>query len=110
MHNDKARVLSCDTQRSGLVQEKEELVLVQPSPLFFKIKGDMTGNEETLLYHLSQKNMTKAQLLEVTNYSESTLDRSLKNIIFSNRANIVDEVRSSHGQPTKVYGILKNNP
>lgn len=109
MNKDKTRTLSCSTQRSGKVAENETLVLVEPSPLMFQIQGAYTGSEETVLWHCTKARVTKAELIKNLGYSESTIDRALKTLIYSNKINIVDELKSVHGSPQKVYGVLNGH-
>lgn len=104
---DKTRVFKCDTQRSGQVTEREELVLVQPSPLFFQVKGALTASQETIYWHLRQGRKTKTDLRKITGLSDSSIDAGLKELVYSSRINIVDEEKSSHGSPQKVFGVLK---
>lgn len=106
MQKDKTRVLKCDTQRSGLVSEREDLILIQPSPLFFQIKGSMTPAQEIVYWYISKERITKPELVKLTGLSESSVDNSVKCLVSDNRINIVDEQKSHSGSFVKVYGVL----
>lgn len=107
-HADKTRTLSCSTQRSGKVSENETLILIEPSPLFFRIRDKFSGTEETILWHLERINMSKKEIMGMTGYSESTIERSLKTLVFEGLANIVDEKDSVSGSKEKIYGIIRS--
>lgn len=105
MLHDKTRNLTCDTQRSGRVVEKEKLVLLHPAPLLFKIMDKLSGAEETIFFHLKKNDYSKTDLSIVTGYSDSTIDRAVKVLLESNQINILREIKSERGFPTKIYGI-----
>lgn len=106
-NQDKTRTLSCSTQRSGKVSEAEKLVLCEPSPLLFKIQDKFSGSEETILWHLKTGNHSKADLIKITGHAESTIEKSIKTLIFEGMTNIVDEVDTKFGKQ-KIYGIIRN--
>ena len=76
----KIRSLSCDTQRSGKVLEKEELILVEPSPLCFEIKQDQTVSQEILLKNIQKGSKTRKELITL-GLSESTVDRGIRHLL-----------------------------
>jgi RecA-family ATPase len=107
MLKDKSRVLSCDTQRSGKVSERESLVLMQPSPLFFKVKGELPASEESILWHLNSKNMAKSEIITMTGLSETTVEKGIKELIYNGKINIINEEISHSGSPKKIFGVIK---
>ena len=49
----KARTMTCDTQRSGKTHpEVIDLLMIEPSPLLFQIKGDYKPSTEIILHQL----------------------------------------------------------
>jgi len=82
---DKTRTLSCETQRSGKVMEREDLILIQPDPLCFEIKGDYSATEETVKYHIwnpldHADKPTRDTLTFVTELSPSAVDKALRHL------------------------------
>ena len=76
---DKVRVFSCDTQRSGNVMDKEELILIEPDPLTFQLKGDHTPATELIRSHLFKTSpLTREILAERTLLSQSALSNGLR--------------------------------
>lgn len=106
----KLRKLSCDTQRGGKVAEYEQLMLVEPSPLHFKILGDRIrhAKEESILFHLNKKPMTKDQLIDNTKIPKRTIDGYIKNLSSENLVEVVDEIKQDKGSPLKIYGLVQN--
>ncbi len=109
MKKDKTRVFKCDTQRSGKVNASEELILIQPNPLLFQIKGNHSGSVESIYWHLCQGNKSKPELKKILGFADITLDSGLKELINTNRVNIVDEIKSHTGSMMKIFGVLKKN-
>ena len=103
MKRDKTRTLSCETQRSGKVADTESLILIQPTPLFFKTQSALTASEETILWHLRKRPMTKIEIAEVTEYSDSTIDRTIKCLAIANFIDIKETLGGKHGSPLKIY-------
>ena len=101
---DQTRTLTCDTQRSGQVSERETLVLVEPSPLFFHISNGRTGSEETVYQNLVRQEMTRGQLMEITKKSESTIHKAISKLLGDDLIDIKGEVDGKRGQKEKVYG------
>ena len=78
-HKDKSRSFACDTQRSGKVMDKEELILIEPDPLAFQIKGDHTPATELIRSHLFKTSpLTRDQLCEKTLLSDSAVTKGLR--------------------------------
>lgn len=105
----KVRTLSCDTQRSGKIAEPESLILIEPSPLHFKILGDKMRNakEESIMYHLSKSDLSKDQLIELTKIPKRTIDGYIKSLLSDSLIDVVDEVKAVHGSNQKIYGKVK---
>ncbi len=85
MNADKSRLLTCETQRSGKIMEREELVLIQPDPLCFEIKGDYSGAEETVKYNIwnptkEKEYHTRDTLTLITQLGPSTVDKALRHL------------------------------
>ncbi len=100
-HKDKSRTLSCDTQRSGKVLEQEELILIEPDPLCFQIKGDYAPYIELTLHHLSKaQGLTRGELQERTGLSMGALEKGLRQLLLTNK------VTKSVGYP-RTYHVRK---
>jgi len=104
----KIRTLSCDTQRSGKVSEPVKLMLIEPSPLHFKVLGDKIRQpkEEAILYHLEKANLTKDQLIEITKISKRTIDSYIKNLLIQGDIDYLET--EGQGTRQKIYGLHKN--
>lgn len=83
MMKDKMRTLSCDTQRSGKTDnERKTLVLVEPDPLCFQIKGDYTAAHEIVLHQLRLHPGTHiTDLSDRTGLKPGTLYNTLSSLI-----------------------------
>lgn len=79
-HPDKSRTLTCDTQRSGSVIEREELLMLEPNPLCFQIKGDYAPYVELVWRHL-RDGATCEELMERTNLSRSSVAKGLRQLL-----------------------------
>lgn len=87
-HKDKSRTLTCDTQRSGKVLEKEELVLVEPEPLCFRIKGSLSPGDMKVLVVLQQAGdvgLTRDQLVARTSLSMRAVECALQQLVAEER-------------------------
>lgn len=83
MSKDKTRTLSCDTQRSGATEGTVlELVLVQPTPLCFQIKGDYRASSEVILHQLRLHPQTSySELMSTTGMSLQTIRNAMAQLI-----------------------------
>lgn len=101
MNRDKSRTLSCTTQRSGGVMEKEDLILVEPSPLGFEIKGDYKAYEEITRHHLlnSTSPLTYETLIDRTGLSTSSVQKAVRHLL--NRK----EIAKVSNRPSKFWKI-----
>ena len=80
-HKDKTRTLSCDTQRSGKVLEREELVLVEPHPLCFELAGEISPYMHKVKAVLEQAptgGFLIDDLLKLTGLSRTAVEKSLR--------------------------------
>lgn len=91
-HKDKSRILSCDTQRSGKVLEREELTLIEPNPLCFQLKGDQTPSAELTYKHLEasaqvpmSQGLTREQLKDRTGLSMAAVEKGLRQLLVAKR-------------------------
>ena len=81
-HRDKSRTLTCDTQRSGHVLEKEELTLIEPTPLFFQLKSKQVHAPATakVLHFLGkagEAGLTREALVEKTELALPTIEEAI---------------------------------
>lgn len=106
MKQDKSRVLTCDTQRSGKITEREELILIQPSPLFFKIRGELSPSEERILELLKHSPYSKPDLIALTELSEKSVRDALHTLLQHDLINITDLKNTKTGSPEKIYGVI----
>lgn len=84
-NKDKTRSLSCETQRSGSVLEEPlQLVLIEPNPLCFQLKGDYAAFVETVKASLRLGPKTKKQLCQSTGLSQDSVDKALRILFKSN--------------------------
>src|SRR3990167_6036567 len=77
MAKTKTRTLTCDTQRSGKTHpEIIDLLMIEPSPLCFQIKGDYKPSAEIIIHQLRIKGqLNYVQLIELTGLSQITLQQ-----------------------------------
>ena len=95
---DKSRTLTCDTQRNGKVLEREELVLIEPDPLCFQLKGDFAPAVELVLRQLTMKGpLTREQLKEHTGLSMATVEKGLRQLLLAKK------VTKSDGYPRQYH-------
>lgn len=83
MSKDKTRSFSCDTHRSGKTDsEKKTLVLVEPDPLCFQIKGAFESSFEVVLHQLKlHPGSTVTELSERTGLKDGTLYNTLSSLM-----------------------------
>lgn len=85
--NEKARTLSCATQRSANVIEKLELQLIEPDPLLFEIREDTGIPQKKIMQYLA-KNFVKAlhydAIAKGTDLAIPTVLKSLRTLIRDN--------------------------
>jgi len=81
-HKDRGLTLSCDTQRSAEVEERLDLQLVQPSPLYFELKGTKTPCEELVKYHITQsdKGLCSEELVNLIKLSRASIMNALRSL------------------------------
>jgi len=104
MQRDKTRVLTCDTQRSGKVASKEELILIQPVPLCFEIKGEYKAYEEITLAQLKKEPLTRSQIIDRTGLSHSSVFQAARHLL---RDKKITEIGSTNGQYSeKIYQAI----
>jgi RecA-family ATPase len=79
MNRDKTRSLICDTTRSNqTVQDSLELVLVEPQPLLFQIKGDYKASIEIILHNIKiHKALSYKEIEEKTGLAYQTLKQGM---------------------------------
>lgn len=92
MQKSKMRTLTCDTQRSGKANaEILELLMVEPSPLCFQIKGDYKPSTEVILHQLRlNKQLNYAQLTAITGLVQITLQQGMAILLKDNKVGFVD--------------------
>ncbi len=85
MTHGKMRVLSCSTQRSGRVLDKDELTLTDKPYLAFDRRADAGAPFEQLvkrtLDSVGEKGATREQLIELTGLSLTSVEKSLRKMI-----------------------------
>lgn len=93
MQKDKARSLTCDTTRSGNTQtEKLELILVEPSPLCFQIRGDYRVSAELILHQLRiHKQLSYKQLETITGLAMPTIKLGMSPLQKDKKVSFVDQ-------------------
>src|SRR3990167_3579460 len=80
-HKDKSRTLTCDTQRSGKVLEREDLVLVEPHPLCFELAGNISPyvhKVRAILEQAPKGGWLMEELLKQTDLSRTSIEKSLR--------------------------------
>ena len=92
MQKDKSRSLTCDTTRSGNTSvERLELLMVEPSPLAFQIKGDYRPSAEVILHQLRiNKQMSYKKLIEVTGLALPTLKSGMSALMKDKKVDYLD--------------------
>lgn len=98
MLKSKARTLTCDTQRSGKTHpEVIDLLMIEPSPLVFQLKGDYKPSTEMIIHQLKLKHpvpLGYAQLREITGLAQITLQQGMSVLIQKKVATFVDSPTS----------------
>lgn len=89
----KARTLTCDTQRSGKAHpEVIDLLMIQPSPLCFQIKGDYKPSTEVIIHQLRLNGrMTYEHLELITGLAHITLQQGMAVLIQRNVVEFFDD-------------------
>jgi len=103
MNRDKSRSFTCDTTRSGKTSaDKLDLILIEPSPLLFQIKGDYTASCEMFKHQLKMHNrLSYSQLVTNTGLSEPTLKQA-SSILIKNKLISFE----NNGQNTRLFYLL----
>ena len=92
MLKSKARTLTCDTQRSGKTHpEVIDLLMVEPSPLCFQIKGDYKPSTEIILHQLRlHGQMSYKQLMDNTGLAQITLQQGMAVLLKDKKVGFID--------------------
>lgn len=92
MHRDKTRTLTCDTHRSGNThQEIIQLLLIEPTPLLFQIKGDYKASIEVILHQLRlNKQLNYKQLGLNTGLATITLKQGMSLLMHDKKVDFID--------------------
>lgn len=85
-HKDQSRTLTCDTQRSGQVTVREDLILLHEVPLCFEVKGDYAPYAEVISHHLNGEPNDKISLSKVSGLSVSSVEKGLRLLLKGGRA------------------------
>jgi RecA-family ATPase len=90
---DKTRMLSCDTTRSSKTSEERlSLILVEPAPLCFQIKGDYTPSAEMILHQIKlHQCVSYKELMEFTGLALITLKQSM-NILIKDKKVVYEDI------------------
>lgn len=93
MLKNKSRTLTCDTQRSGKTHgEILELLMIEPSPLCFQIKGDYKPSTEIILHQLRLKGqLNYSQLIELTGLAQVTLQQGMATLLKDKKVGFIDQ-------------------
>ena len=93
MQKTKARTLTCDTQRSGKTHgEVIDLLMIEPHPLCFQIKGDYKASAEIILHQLRiHTKLSYKQLMANTGLAQITLQQGMATLIKDKKVNYIDE-------------------
>lgn len=92
MQKNKSRTLTCDTQRSGKTHpEIIDLIMVEPSPLCFQIKGDYKPSTEIIIHQLRlHGKLSYLQLMDNTGLAQITLQQGMAVLLKDKKAGFVD--------------------
>lgn len=92
MMKDKSRTLTCDTTRSNNTQQEAlNLLLVEPKPLVFQLKGDYRASAEVVLHQLRINFQLPYTTLEAnTGLSRATLQQAMHTLIKTSKVEYVD--------------------
>lgn len=93
MLKNKLRTLSCDTQRSGKTHgEVIDLLMVEPSPLCFQLKGDYRASTEIILHQLRLNDkLSYKQLSSLTGLVQITLQQGMSTLLKDKKVGYVDQ-------------------
>lgn len=93
MQKNKSRTLTCDTQRSGKTHgEVLDLLLIEPSPLCFQIKGDYKPSTEVILHQLRLKSqMSYKDLIDSTGLAQITLQQGIAVLLKDKKVGYIDQ-------------------
>lgn len=80
-HRDKSRTLTCGTQRTGQVMDKEDLILVEPTPLYFEVKGDYAPYVQVCWHAIQKKDLTKKQVAESTGLTFDSVEKAFRVLV-----------------------------
>lgn len=88
----KSRTLTCDTQRSGKTHpETIDLLMIEPSPLCFQIKGDYKPSTEIIIHQLRlNKQLSYARLKELTGLAQITLQQGMAVLLKDDKVGFID--------------------
>lgn len=91
-HKDKSRTLTCDTTRSSKTSaESTTLVLVEPKPLCFQIKGDYRASTEMIIHQLKlNQKMTYRQITDATGLATITIKQGMNILIKDKKVDYFD--------------------
>lgn len=92
MQKNKSRTLTCDTQRSGKTHpEIIDLLMIEPSPLCFQIKGDYRASTEIILHQLRLNDqMNYKQLIQNTGLVQITLQQGMAVLLKDKKVGFID--------------------
>jgi hypothetical protein len=75
------RTLTCYTQRSGKMLEREELILIE-QPLHFEIREDMSSSVQLVMATIRAKKTANLQeLKDLLGLAESTIKKATRELI-----------------------------
>ena len=92
MYANKARTLSCDTQRSGKTsQERIDLLMIEPTPLCFQIKGDYKASAEIILHQLRiHAQLSYKEIIDATGLAQITLQQGMSTLLKDKKVGYID--------------------
>ena len=92
MKKDKTRTLSCDTHRSGSINEGVlDLILIEPQPLLFQIKGDYRASTEVILHQLKLHGaLTYAMMVANTGLALITIKQATSVLLKDRKISFTD--------------------
>ena len=97
-HANKLRTLTCDTQRSGKVLEKEDLIMIEPHPLLFQIAEDLTPSIAKVMTHIPPTGISREDLIKTTGLSSASVDKAVRQLCTLHR------ICKSHTKPV-IYSL-----
>jgi len=92
MHKTKARTLTCDTQRSGKTHgDVIDLLMVEPSPLCFQLRGDYKPSTEIIIHQLRLNSQASySQLIAATGLAQITLQQGIAVLLKDKKVGFID--------------------